>query len=85
MTEVYVFVFFSLFKDHTSFLKSIAFNIAIFKQFLYDKKLLKVIKAYIYTGQYQKASNLYNDFLKRQSYDLNFRKIEKVKNLLINY
>lgn len=40
-----------------------------------------IIKTYMYVGEKSKSFELYNDFLKRQKYDINFKNIGKVSKL----
>jgi tetratricopeptide (TPR) repeat protein len=56
-----------------------AFELILKEPFLYDNKLIRVLKSYIYSGQKQKAMNLYNNLLERETYDPKFRNIKKVE------
>lgn len=58
------------------------FEIVIKENFRYDKKLIYAIKAYIYINKKEKAISLYSNLIRRQSYDINFRKIKRVQSLL---
>ncbi|MBK5243154.1 hypothetical protein [Clostridium sp.] len=59
-----------------------AFRMTAKIKFLYEKKYICVIKAYIYVNQKQKSIDLYYNLIDRQSYDSNFKRIKKLDKLL---
>ncbi|MBM7616466.1 hypothetical protein [Alkaliphilus hydrothermalis] len=52
------------------------------EKFMYNRSYNKIIESYIYAGDIQEARRLYNHFLLRKSYDINFSKLEKLTKLL---
>ncbi|AOL35710.1 hypothetical protein BGM21_15110 [Geobacillus thermoleovorans] len=56
-----------------------AFELISQEKFLYNKKYIDVIKAYIYAHQKEKAIEIYNNLIARQSYDRRFGKLKKLE------
>ena len=53
--------------------------------FLYRDYFNTAIKALLSNGERQKAQDLYNNFLERQSYDKRFRSVRKIEKLFSKY
>lgn len=59
-----------------------AFKLSKDHKFLYEKKFQKVIKAYIYANEKEKAKKLIESLASREYYDSNFKKIKSLIKLI---
>lgn len=62
-----------------------AFKILLKEKIYYVKDFNSIIKCYVYANQKQKALDLYNNLLERQSYDSRFKKLKKIEEWLEKY
>ncbi|MCX7568895.1 hypothetical protein OS242_02830 [Tumebacillus sp. DT12] len=59
-----------------------AFDLIGEQQFRYDAKLMTAVRAFVQTGQHEKAQALYDQLLSRAEYDRQFLRLREIENLL---
>ncbi|WP_139905470.1 hypothetical protein [Clostridium thermarum] len=59
-----------------------ALKIILDEEFYYDKSLINILNSFIFADEKQNAMSLYENLIKRQSYDIKFSKIKKFSKLI---